>query len=126
LKTYNFWVMLVCEGDSQYMARTTTLTPEEQAEKRRAYQREYAKTHRKERVESQIKWAKANPEKIKAYNKTYEAKGRKKDIVVASVHMSKNKEQEMIEYLSGIGSVNAYLKRLIQEDMNRNKYKEDK
>lgn len=119
------------------MARTTTLTPEERAEKRRAYQREYqreyarthnrleyqreyAKTHRKERVESQMKWAKANPEKVKAYNKKY-YEGRKKNTVVASVNMSKNKEQEMIEYLSGIGSVNAYLKRLIQEDMSRNK-----
>ncbi|MGX8678366.1 MAG: hypothetical protein ACQGQO_04585 [Sphaerochaetaceae bacterium] len=134
LKTDGFWFTIVCEGVSQYMARTTTLTPEERAEKRRAYQREYArthnrleyqkdyaKTHRKERVESQIKWAKANPEKVKEYNKKYESEGRKKNTIVASVHISKIKEEEMFNYLSSVDDLIPYIKRLIREDMSRNK-----
>lgn len=69
----------MCEGVSQYMARATTLTPEERAEKRKEYLREYMKKRRAEgiawdsdktkRNEAQNEWVKNNPEKVKKYEK---------------------------------------------------------
>jgi hypothetical protein len=115
--------MLVCEGDSQYMARTTTLTPEERAEKRKEYQREYTKKRRAEgtawdsdktkKNEAQKKWVKNNPEKVKKYVK--------ENLISITSQISKLTDPDMYGYLKGIDNISAYLKRLIQEDMNRNK-----
>jgi len=109
LKTYNFWVMLVREGVSQYMARTTTLTPEERAEKRKEYLREWNRNREK------------NPDRkeyMKNYRKNYDPTHR----TAFCIHLMNSSDSEIIKYLKGLPeSKNSYIKRLIQEDMSRNK-----
>lgn len=105
------------------MARATTLTPEERAEKRKEYLREYMKKRRAEgiawdsdktkRNEAQNEWVKNNPEKVKKYEK--------ENRMTIATRISKNSDPDIYSYLEGIGNINAYLKRLIREDMSRNK-----
>lgn len=121
LKTDGFWFTIVCKGVSQYMARTTTLTPEERAEKRRAYQREYARKNREKKTEAHRKWVKNNPDKVKESGRKNQAKYITNTVKQRVVLLSRTNDSELINFLENKPKANEWCVQAMREKLQREK-----
>ena len=103
------------------MARTTTLTPEERAEKRRAYQREYARKNREKKTETQRKWAKNNPDKAKEFRRKSQAKYITNTVKQRMVLLSRTNDSELINFLENNPKANEWCVQAMREKLQREK-----
>ena len=103
------------------MARTTTLTPEERAEKRKAYQREYARTHRERKTETQREWVKNNPDKAKESGRKGQAKYITNTVKQRTVLLSRTNDSELINFLENNPKANKWCVQAMREKLQREK-----